>query len=132
MELLDLEITQPSAEHADDILRLPDARRRRTVFPGEAGGQLEGRDQTGGLGGTDALGPKQLRRRALRQAAERALGRLEQPACHILHALPLRPCPYQDGKKFHGRQRGRTEGPETLAGTIRVEDGRAGGGHAGR
>jgi len=59
VKLLHLEIPQP-AEHTQNIFGFPDALDWRTLFPRTPRSELESRQQTAGLGRTDAGRPEQL------------------------------------------------------------------------
>ncbi len=53
VELLHLEIAQPSTKQAQDIFGFPNPRHRWPLLPSRSGTQLEGRDQPSRLGGAD-------------------------------------------------------------------------------
>src|SRR3954464_6648436 len=60
MELLHLEIPQPTPEQTNYVLRFPDPLHRRALLPGRSGPQLECREEASRLGRPYARRSEQL------------------------------------------------------------------------
>ena len=118
MEFLHGQVTEPGRDVAHHVLGIADAGRGGTQFPGEPEADLDGRQQSGCLGWSDARGPLQLGRGPRGQASERTARRLQQTPGDRAHVLSCPAGSQEDRDQFRGRQGGGPQRPETFAGEI--------------
>ncbi len=129
VKLLEGEVPQSSSEQASYVIGLADAGGRGPLFSREPRAQLEGGEQAGNFGWTEAADVEQLRRRLGDEAPERSLPGIEQPAGQLKHVLAPAAGADDDRQQLGSRERSHAERPESFARAVGFGNTADGSGH---
>lgn len=118
VEFFHRQVPEPGPEQSDDVRRIPNPRLGWTLFLKQAGGELECRQQPGGLGGTNPEALGELRAGAGGQLSEGSTAPLQQAGGNLRRAPAQSAGAKENGDEFGGSEGGGTERPEPLAGAF--------------